>query len=137
METWLILATHSLTNNIKKQPTKCYLNNILCLLIIYFKLEMLNDFCSKSEHTELVTILLRNLAVDSSSVLKSEVLKFKVYDKLSLQSLLNFINKAIKFHPFLTEWIFAIPLVHFLMGQHTNLNNVAWNEDPSTFKYAY
>ena len=66
METWLILNTYSLANKIKSQPTKSYLRNILCLLVIYFKLNMLQDFCKKAENATNIGILLRNLAVDSS-----------------------------------------------------------------------
>ena len=138
METWLILATHSLANNIKNQHTKSYLENILCLLVIYFKTDMLRDFCRKSEHANLISILLRNLAIDSSSVLETKVNSFHInYGQLFLQSLLNFINDIINFHPSLTEWIFAIPIIHLLMGKHNRLNSVEWNEDPSKFKYAY
>lgn len=138
METWLIMATHSLANNIKNQPKKSYLDNILCLLVIYVKMDMLHDFCRKSEHTNLISILLRNLAIDSSSVLETKVKSFHTsYGQLFLQSLLNFINDIINFHPSLTEWIFAIPIIHLLMGKHNRLNNIEWNEDPSKFKYAY
>lgn len=138
METWLILATHSLANNIKNQPKKSYLDNILCLLVIYFKTDMLHDFCRKSEHANLISILLRNLSVDSSSVLKTKVNNFHTnYGQLFLQSLLNFINNIINSHPSLTEWIFAIPIIHLLMGNHNRLNSIEWNEDPSKFKYVY
>ena len=138
METWLILATHSLANNIKNQPTKSYLENILCLLVIYFKTSMLRDFCRKPEHATLISILLRNLAVDSTSVLETVVNSFHTnYGKVFLQSLLNFINDIINFHPSLTEWIFAIPIIHLPMRKHNSLNSVEWNEDPSKFKYVH
>lgn len=138
METWLILTTYSLTDNIKKQPNKSFVNNICCLLIIYFKLNMLRDFCSKAKHAELLSSLLQNLAVDSSSALETCINIFgNAYEQLFLQSLLNFINKTINCHPSLTEWIFAIPFVHFLMGQNSNLTNVEWNEDPANFKYVH
>ena len=137
METWLILATRSLTNNIKNQPTKSYLQNILCLLVIYFKTNMLRDFCRKSEHAIPIGILLRNLAIKSSSVLKTVVNNFqKNYGQLFLQSVLKFINDIVTFHPSLTEWIFAIPIIHLLMGKCNSLNSVEWNEDPTEFKYA-
>jgi len=138
METWLILATYSLTDNISKQPSRSYVKNILCLLIIYFKLKMLQNFFNKSEHAKLTSILLQNLAINSLSVFETEIKIFQnVYQKMFLQSLLGFINKAINFHPLLTEWIFAIPIVHLLTEQHDSLNSVEWHEDHSKFKYAY
>lgn len=134
METWLILATNSLTDNIQNQPTKSYFKNILCLLTIYFKLNMLDDFCRKAEHTTHIGILLRNLTVDSSSVLKAEVKSFwNNYGQTFQELLVNFINKVIHFHPTMIEWIFAVPLVHMLMRKHNNLNNVEWKDDPSCF----
>ena len=137
METWLILATHSLTENIKKQPNKSFLRNILCLLIIYFKLNMLHDFCHRAEHSVLISTLLRNLAVDASSVLEADVKCFwNGFGQQFQSSLLDFINGTINFHATVSEWIFAIPLVHLLMRQHKSLNSIEWNEDPSEFKYA-
>ena len=137
METWLILNTYSLANNIKSQPSKSYLRNILCLLVIYCKINMLQDFCQKAENATIISILLRNLAVDSSSVLETEVKNFQINcGQLFLRSILNFINVIINSHPSLTEWIFAIPMIHLLMGQHNNLNTVGWNENPSNLKYA-
>ena len=135
METWLILTTHSLANNIRNQPRKSYLDNILCLLVIYFKTDMLRDFCRKSEHANLISILLKNLAIDSSSVLETKVNSFHTnHGQLFLQSFLSFINGIINFHPSLTEWIFAIPIIHLLMGKHNRLSIVEWNEDPTKFK---
>ena len=138
METWLIFAAHSLMENIKKQPTKSYVKSILCILILYFKMDMLHDFCQKPEHAELTSILLRNLAIDSSSVFENEVKIFQnAYGQMFHLSFLNFINGAINSHPSLTEWIFAIPIVHFLTEQHNSLNSVDWNENQSNFKYVF
>ena len=135
MKIWLLLATHSLTDNIKNQPNNSYLKNVLCLIIIHFKLDMLHDFCCKSEHATLIKILLQNFTVDSSS-LNAEVKTFQnCYGESFLQSLLKFINSIICSHS-MTEWIFAIPMVHLLMGQHNCLNSVGWDEDPTKFKYA-
>ena len=139
MESWLILATHSLANNIQShKPTESYLQNILCLLVIYFKTNMLQDFCQKAEHNAVIEILLRNLAVNSSSVLETMVKDLPINARqLFLKSLLSFVNSIINSHSILTEWIFAIPIIHLLMGQHNSLNSVEWNEDPSKFKYVY
>ena len=134
METWLILATYSLANNIKNQPTKSYLQNILCLLVIYFKMNMLHNFCRNSEHATSIGILLKNLAINSSSMLETVVNSFRRnHGQLFLQSILKFINDIITFHPSLTEWIFAIPIIHLLMGKCNSLNSVEWNEDPAGF----
>ena len=135
METWLILVTDSLTDNIIKQPTKSHVKNILCLLIIYFKMNMLGNFCKNPEHTKLINILLRNLAVSSSAVFESEVKIFWVaFEQLFLQSLLNFINESVNLT---TDWIFAIVIVHLLLKQHDSLNSVEWKDDDSHFKYAH
>ena len=131
METWLIVAAKSLTVNIKTHLTKCYIKNILCMLIIFFKINMLPEFY-KFESTG---VLLRSLAVRSSSVFETEVKIFSdAYGSLFLKSIQSYINGIINFHSSSTEWIFAIPIVHYLMGQHTRLNNVEWNEDPLEFK---
>ena len=135
METWLILATHSLTDNIQNKPTKSYFKNILCLLTIYSKLNMLQDFCRKAENASNIGILLRNLAISSSSVLEAEVKSFwNGYGESFQQLLVKFINEIINFRPTMIEWIFAIPLVHLLMRKHNDLSNVGWKDDPSNFK---
>ena len=135
MENWLISATKSLIDNINKQPTKSYVKNILCLLIIFFKINVLQDFCNKAEHTDLISSLLRNLAIHSLSVFEAEVKIFCIaYESLVFESLVTFINEAIYFT---TDWIFAIGIIHLLMKQHDNLNNVEWKEDHSKFKYAF
>ena len=137
MESWLLSATRSLTDNIKNQSATSYLKNILCLLIIHSKLNMLHVICRKSEHIDLARILLQNLAINSSSSFQNEVKIFwKAYGQSFLQTLLNFINEIINSHSLVTEWIFAIPIVHILSEQHNNLNTIGWNEDPSKFKYA-
>ena len=137
METQLIDATHLLTNNIKNHPNKPYLKNILCLLMIYFKLNMLHDFCHKPEHTTLISILLQNLAVNPS-MLETEVKNFwNGYGELFQESLLGFVNDIISHHSSLTAWIFAIPIVHLLMKQRSSLNSVEWHEDPSKFRYVF
>lgn len=134
MESWLIMATNSLTVNINNQLTKCYIKNILCLLIIFCKLNMLNELCKLQE----TGILLQNLAVSSSSVLETEVKVFQLtYGKWFLESIVKYINVIINFQPSLTEWIFAVPIVHYLMGQNSKLNSVEWDTDPSQFKYVY
>ena len=137
METWLIDATHSLINNIRIPPTKPYLKNILCLLMIYFKLKMLQDFCQKTEHATIIGILLRNFAVNPC-MLETEVKSFwNGYGELFQKSLLSFVNDIISYHPRLTEWIFVIPVVHLLKKQHNSFNSVDWHEDPSAFKYVF
>ena len=134
MENWLIRATHSLTNNIKSQPTKSFLQNILCLIVIYFKTDMLSSFCRKADNATVIGVLLQNFVVNASSVLETEVKNFNInFGQLFLKSLLNFINFVIDSHSSLTEWIFAVPMIHVLMGQHNTLINVEWNEDPSKF----
>lgn len=131
METWLIIVVQSLNDNIKKQHTKRYLKNILCLLTIFYNINMLDEFCKFEDTGE----LLRNLAVHSSSVFETEIKVFwNAYGGLFLESIVNFINGIINFHSSVTEWIFAIPLVHYLMGQHNRLNSVEWDEDPLKFK---
>lgn len=137
MGIWLASATQLLNDNIRNQPAKSFLKNILCIVMIYFKIDMLKDFCHNSKYTAIIGSFLRNLAVDASSVFKSETQKFwNYYGHQFLQALVNFINNIINFHPSLTEWIFAIPMVHILMGQHCTLNSIGWNENPSNFKYA-
>ena len=135
MEAWLIRTTHSLASNIKSQSAKCYLQNILCLLVIYFKAKMLHNFCQKVEQATVIRTLLRNLAVHSPFLLETVVKSFQLNNgQLLLQSLLTCVNVVINSHPSLTEWIFAIPMIHLLMGKHNSLNSVEWNEDPSKFK---
>lgn len=135
MKDWLISTTKLLIDNNKKEHTKSYVKKILCLLIIFFKINLLRDFCKKPEHTDLIRSLLRGLAIDSLSVFEAEVKIFLVaYETLLLDSLLTFVNEAINFT---TEWIFAIGIIHLLTQQHDNMNNVEWKEDHSKFKYVY
>ena len=96
---------------------------------------MLRIFCQKADNAAVIGVLLRNLAVNALSVLETEVKNFQInYGQLFLKSLLSFINFVIDSHSSLTEWIFAVPMIHLLMGQHNTLINVKWNEDPSEFK---
>ena len=135
MGNWLIQTTHLLTENIKKQPTKSYFKNILSLLLIYLKLNVVQDLSKDAMQT---STLLRNLAIDSLSLLETEVKVFSIaYGKLFLQSLLKFLNGVISSQPTVIEWIFAIPIVHFLTGQQNCVNVVDWNEDHSNFKYVW
>ena len=92
---------------------------------------MLDGLCKFEDIGE----LLRNLAVDLSSAFKTEINVFwNAYENSFLKSILSFINGIITSHSSVTEWIFAIPIVHYLMGQHNKLNSVGWNEDPLKFK---
>ena len=125
------MAAQSLTGQIKNQRTKSFLKNILCLLTIFSNINMLDGLCKFEDIGE----LLRNLAVDLSSAFETEInLFWKAYENSFLESILNFINGIITSHSSVTEWIFAIPIVHYLTGQHNKLNSVGWNEDPSKFK---
>ena len=102
----------------------------MCLLTTFSKLNLLDKFCKFQDKG----VLLRNLAVCSSSAFEIEIKVFwNAYGKLFLESILKYINTIIT-DPSVTEWIFAIPIVHYLTGQHNSVNSIEWNEDPLKLK---
>ena len=129
----------SLVENIEKSPTKPFLQNILSVLIIYYKMQMLIGFCNSDKNLNYMKHLLRNVAVDFSSTYHTVVQVFwKEYKGLLLKAVTIFANSAASFK--LCEWIFAIPILHLLGGQSNpsqHLNTVGWDHYAEHKKYVF
>jgi len=110
---------------VDKQPRKFHFIEALIFLLIYYKCFILEMFCSDYYRKYLLKILLQNLAVDKS------------YSEMSNQSFLCHYEESIgeilkmlisKSH--VSEWIFAVPLLHLITKQcepNTTLKSIDWN----------
>ena len=77
---------------------------------------MLPTFSSYECNRHIISILLQNLAIkDSESYQVVRTLFFKTYEKF-VEDILNILisNAVTKFVPPMSEWIFAVPLIHFM-----------------------
>ena len=110
----LLFVTDSLFTNITSNPNQSYLIKMLTLLLIYFKCTLLDKFSANSGNHGLIITLLRNLAINGSSY-QEACYKVFIHDKESvLQALDIMIVNVTKLTPPVTEWIFAVPLMHLL-----------------------
>ena len=110
----LLTATKSLHTAIKDDPHQSYLIKVLTLLMIYFKCTLLNEFSSDISNRDFIVTLLQNLTINHSSYGEA-CNKLLFYYKDSVLQILDIvIENAIRFTPLITEWIFAVPLIHLL-----------------------
>ena len=139
MNIWLFLVTKNLVENIEKSPNKSFLQNILSVLIIYFKMQMLTGFCNNNKNLNYLKHFLRNIAIDFSSTYHTVLQVLWKEDKELLLTTVTIIaNSAASFN--LTEWIFAIPILHLLNGQCSpsqSLDTVDWDHFATSKQYVY
>ena len=135
MYEFLTSATTSLMTTINTHPEFTFLLKIIVLLMVFYKCEMLNRFI-QTNHSPL-SCLLKNLAVKDESSLKIISNDFFVHYQKSVTSMLELlISNSAKFKQPVAEWVFAVPLLHFMIKKcskaYEQLEGMSWDHDNST-----
>ena len=120
-------VSESFVDRIKKQPGSSHFIEVLIVLLTYYKCSILEKFCSDYKNKSLLRFLLRKLAVDES------------YSEMSNQTFLCHYEKSIGeilkmlvYKSHVSEWIFAVPLLHLVTKQcepYARLKGIDWNHD--------
>jgi len=132
----------SLSKTMISYPKSSYLVKILVLLIIFCQHKMLAAFSSNKANRSTICSLLLNLAIKdklSCQVISSDF--FIHYHKHIEEALDILIADAVKrFTPPITEWMFAVPLLHFMMKNclpFEQLQSMRWDYDDHTSRQVY
>ena len=124
----LLVKTHC-------HPSSCFLAKILVLLMSFYKCGMLARFSSNRTHWYTISSLLRNLAIKDQSSCQIVSADFVIHYAKSIGEILEaLIGSAIRFSPPITEWIFAVPLLHFVMKNckpYEQLESISWDYNDS------
>ena len=116
MYEFLTSSASSLVKTMATHPRFCGLVKVLVLLMIFYKCEMLNKFSSTKSNCYNISNLLKNLAVrDESSYQLINTNLLDHYHKSIMDILEKLIYNAAKSNPPIIEWIFAVPLLHFML----------------------
>ena len=126
----LLTVTQSLCSSITSDPNQAYLIKALIILLIFLKCTLLNRFSADIHNRYLIITLLRNLAIDGSTY-REACNRLFIHDKESILQVLNImIVNVTQFMPPVTEWIFAVPLMHLLSEQcepFEVLQSISWD----------
>ena len=114
MNRWLSHVIKSLADNIEKSTKEPFLQNMLAMLIICSKLQMLDEVCNDSKHSFSLKVLLRNIAVDFSSSYHIVQLLQSQFGNVILKTITTVVNCVTSYSTQFTEWIFAVPILHLL-----------------------
>lgn len=129
----LTSAVESLINTITKHPKSNFLLKIIVLLVIFFKCRILANFSSDKANHFYLSFLLQNLVVKDESSFNIISAKFFVHYQTSILELLDIlISNAVKFKPTIPDWIYAVPLLHFVMKKckpWDQLQGTTWDCD--------
>ena len=97
--------------------------------MLYLKCTLLDRFSADIGNCDLIISLLRNLVIDHSTYQACN--RLFNHDKESVLEILDIvILNATKFTPPVTEWIFAVPLMHLLSEQYQpfrDLQSISWD----------
>ena len=142
MAVWLKeCLLQDLLNSFRNMSKNSIVKNVLCVLIIYSKLNFLVEFCSHKENAYSMRCLLYNMIIDESSFENNVKPLWNYYTDLLPNSIITIVKEAINFSPPLAEWIFAIPLVHLLKEQckpFSVLGSIEWEHiGKSTHRYVH
>ena len=125
-----------LVKAITTYPESCFLIKTLVLLIIFYKCEMITKFSLSRPHSVTIGALLRNLAIKDESTCRVLTNDFVIHYAKSIGELLDkLIGGAIKCTPPVAEWIFAVPLLHFMMKvckPYEQLQGISLDDNSST-----
>ena len=140
MAVWLReCLLQDLLDNFTNISKNSIVKNVLCVLIIYTKLGFLVEFCYNKENAYPMRCLLYNMISDELSFENNVKPLLNYYASLLPNSIITIVKGAISFPSPLTEWIFAIPLVHLLIEQckpFEVLNSIEWEHiGKSTHRY--
>lgn len=133
MYKFLTSMVSSLVETIFAHPSSCFLVKILVLLMIFYKCEMLTSFSSSKTQWSTLCSLLRNLAIEDESSCQILSADFVIHYAKSIGEILEIlIGNAVKLNPPITEWIFAVPLLHFVTKYckpYEQLEGISWDYD--------
>ena len=131
MYEFLTSMAASLVKTMLTHTSSCFLAKILVLLMIFYKCEMLTRFSSSKTHCYTISNLLQNLAIKDELSCQIVSADFVIHYAKSIGEILDtLIGNAIKFNPSITEWIFAVPLLHFVMKNckpYEQLEGISWD----------
>ena len=128
----------SLHKTMTDNPRAYFLVKILALLLIFYKCRLLDSFCSRNLKVHRLTIcgILQNLAVKDVSTFKIVESEFFINYQKSIGEVLDkLITNAVKCSPPIAEWIFAVPMLHFMTKKckpFEQLVGLSWNYADST-----
>ena len=135
MYEFLTSMAASLVETIYAHPNSCFLAKILVLLMIFYKCEMLTRFTSSRTYWYTTSSLLRNLAIQDESSCQILSADFVIHYAKSIGIILDtLIGSAVRSNPPITEWIFAVPLLHFVMKNcrpNEQLEGISWDYNDS------
>ena len=115
MYEFLTSGAESLVNTIIANTSLCFLVKILVLLMIFYKCDMLHRFSSNAANRTVLSSLFRNLAIKDNLSCQVVSSNFMISYQKSISEVLDIlIGNAVKLTPSLTEWIFSVPLFHFV-----------------------
>ena len=116
---------------INTYPKITFLLKIIVLLMIIFKCKMLNRFIQANRST--ISYLLKNLAVKDESSLNIIGTGFFVHYQKSITDILELlIGSCVKLKQPMAEWIFAVPLLHFVTKRcqpYEQLEGITWDDN--------
>ena len=131
MYEFLTSMTASLVKTMATHSSSCFLAKILVLLMSFYKCGMLVRFSSSRTHRYTISSLLQNLAIKDEVSCQIVSADFVIHYAKSIEEILEaLIGSAIKFNPPITEWIFAVPLLHFVMKNckpYAHLEGISWD----------
>lgn len=130
MYEFLTSTSVSLMSTINASSNLTFLQKVLVLLVIFYKCKMLDHF-SQTNHPA-IKCFLKNLGVNDGSCLSTEF--FVHYQKSIAEVLRILISNSVKLKPPTAEWIFAVPLLHFMMNKckpYEQLKGMTWDHDNS------
>jgi len=87
---------------------------VLILLMIYYKCNLLKKFCSNNYNHYFLGVLSRHLVIDESYSQQANQSFLTNYEK-AIADILTIIIKECS--PHILEWIFVVPLMHFITKQ--------------------
>jgi len=122
----------NLVKTISSYPDCSFVVKVLVLLIIIFKCSKLRRFSLSEANYPILKSLFRNLAIKDNLSYQSISTLITNYQK-SIMEILDILTiNVTKFKPPITEWIFAVPLLHFAMKKckpFGHLEKMSWDFD--------
>ena len=131
----LTSVVESLNNTITTHSGSTFLLKIIVLLVIFNECKILAKFSSHEANRLTISILLKNLVDKESSFRIISTDFFVHYQNSILEVLDTLITSAVEFKPPIAEWIYAVPLLHFVMKKckpFEQLQGTTWDCDYMT-----
>ena len=131
----LLVVAKSLHTSITEDPKQPSLITVLTLLMIYYKCMLLEKFSAGGGNHDIIVTLFQSLTIDYSSY-QEACDKLLIHYKKSVLQILDIMifNAITKFKQPIAEWIFAVPLIHFLSEQckpFEVLHTISWDFNKS------